>query len=694
MFRRTDAVSQMAAMGSVGILFSIVNRTSNATAAVDWHLYRKAKSGKKEDRVEVTSHAAIDLWNKPNPFMPRQEFVETSQQHVDLTGESFWVVARDKRFKVPLELWPVRPDRMMPVADPEKFLTGWIYVSPDGEQVPLGLDEVIQLRMPNPLDLYRGMGPVQAILTDLDAVKYSAEWNRNFFLNSAEPGGIIEVEKRLSDDEFDELSMRWEEQHRGVSRAHRVAILEQGKWIDRKYTMRDMQFAELRAVGRDTIIEAFGMHKIAIGISDDVNRASATAGKTLFAEDLTVPRLERHKGALNNDFLPLFGDTARDLEWDYDSPVPADEEAENAARTSKATAAKTYIDAGFTGESVVDALELPDTLVWEKPAPQPAFGHLPTEQPAPAVGPGPAGPTPAEPGAPLPPANTAAELLAAFRQRHIDTAAGGPLRNADLPEPAGDWPESDEDAVNAVDLGPVQVAWEAALAALLETWQASVVADWIRQLIDAVKDILGGDDRAGLATLEVDVTDAVATLTTAMATFGETAAGHAVDEASTAGVDLTAHWPAAADLEDAARQVAEFEARRYGLTAGREAARVAGPEPDVDVVGDHLDQFLNEMSDAGARSALGGALTDSQNLARAATFTAGPVGALYASEAMDSNTCRPCREVHGRFIATTEDLAPLLKLYPTGGYIDCLGRWRCRGTWVGVWRPETTEGGQ
>ena len=37
--------------------------------------------------------------------------------------------------------------------------------------------------------------------------------------------------------------VQWEEQHRGVSRAHRVAILEQGKWIDRKYTMRDMQFA-------------------------------------------------------------------------------------------------------------------------------------------------------------------------------------------------------------------------------------------------------------------------------------------------------------------------------------------------------------------------------------------------------------------------------------------------------------------
>jgi hypothetical protein len=60
------------------------------------------------------------------------------------------------------------------------------------------------------------------------------------------------------------------------------------------------------------------------------------------------------------------------LEFDFESPVAEDEEAENAERISKATAAKIYIDANFTAESVVDALELPDKLKWEKPEPPPA----------------------------------------------------------------------------------------------------------------------------------------------------------------------------------------------------------------------------------------------------------------------------------------------------------------------------------
>lgn len=357
---RRDAQAQMAAMGSVGTLFSIVNRTSNATSQVEWKLWRKAASGRDEDRVEVTSHAALDLWRKPNPFMPRQEFVEVTQQHVDLTGEGWWVIGRHKASPIPLEVWPVRPDRITPVPDPERYLAGYMYQGPDGQQIALELDQVIQLRMPNPLDPYRGMGPVQSILTDLDATRYSAEWNKNFFLNSAEPGGIIEVPNALSDPDFDQLRDRWNEQHRGVANAHRVAILEHGKWVDRKFTQRDMQFAELRSVSRDVIREAFGIPAFALGEVADVNRATAEASSTWFAEMLTVPRLERIKAALNHDLLPLFGPTTQGLEFDYESPVAEDRELAARELTAKAAAARELIDAGAYGPEVLAALDLPE----------------------------------------------------------------------------------------------------------------------------------------------------------------------------------------------------------------------------------------------------------------------------------------------------------------------------------------------
>jgi HK97 family phage portal protein len=359
--QRNDAEQQMKAMGSVGTLFAIITALANNTSRVEWKLYRTAASGKPEDRAEVARHAALDVWNKPNPFMPRQEFTETVQQHVDLTGEGWWVIARNPASPLPLEIWPVRPDRITPVPDPVDFIRGYVYTTPDGGLVPLETRDVIQLRMPNPLDPYRGMGPVQAVLVDLDATRYTSEWNRNFFLNSSEPGGIIEVDKRLSDAEFDELRERWAEQHRGVAAAHRVALIESGmKWVERGFSQRDMQFAELRSVSRDVIREAFGIPKFAVGDVDDVNRATAEASRAWFAESLLVPRLERIKGALNEEFLPLYGPGAAGLEFDYVDPVPANREADNAELTARANAAKTLVDAGFEPAAVLEAVGLPE----------------------------------------------------------------------------------------------------------------------------------------------------------------------------------------------------------------------------------------------------------------------------------------------------------------------------------------------
>ncbi|UOB09075.1 phage portal protein [Streptomyces sp. HP-A2021] len=352
--------AQLDSMGSVSTLFAIVNRTAKAEAGVEWKLYRKAKSGRKEDRTEVTSHAALDLWNKPNAFYTQSEFVEAGAQHKQLTGEQWWVIAQHESVNLPLELWPVRPDRMRPVPDPESFLSGYMYTGPDGQQIALRKEDVIFIRTPHPTDPYRGIGPVQALLTDLDAVRYSAEWNRNFFLNSAEPGGIIEVPTHLGDTEFDELRERWNEQHKGVANAHRVAILEHGKWIDRKYTQRDMQFVELRNVGRETIREAFGFPKPMTGAVDDVNRANAEAGEVMFARWLVVPDLEAVKDALNHRLLPLYGATGQGLEFDYENPVPEDRDAEAKELTAKVTAAKTLVEAGFEAASVREALGLPE----------------------------------------------------------------------------------------------------------------------------------------------------------------------------------------------------------------------------------------------------------------------------------------------------------------------------------------------
>lgn len=357
---RRSTTAHLDAMGSVGTLFAIVNRLSNAVSQVEWNLYRTPGPRAATDAppVQVRSHAALDLWNKPNPWMTRQEFVETFQQHQELTGEAFWVANR--QMTIPLEIWPVRPDRMAPVPSATDFLTGYVYATPGGERVPLANEDVVFLRMPNPLDPYRGMGPVQTILHDLDSSRYASEWNANFFKNSATPGGVIESEGTMGDDEFERFQARWRASHQGVANAHRVAILEAGmKWVDRRYTNREMEFNAGREMIREIIMEAYGISKTMLGRSEDVNRATAEAAEYVFGKYLMVPRLERIKGALNNDFLPMFGVTGQGVYFDYCNPVPEDEEQERAEMAAAAQAAATLVDAGYEPEDVLLTVGLP-----------------------------------------------------------------------------------------------------------------------------------------------------------------------------------------------------------------------------------------------------------------------------------------------------------------------------------------------
>jgi HK97 family phage portal protein len=378
--------AQMDAMGRVGSLFAIVDRIITAYSQVEWRLYRVPKDGRRryesgtggaqDGRIEVTKHPALDLWKKPNPFFMGTAFRESAQQHEELTGEQYWVIDRNA-VGLPQELWFVRPDRMEPVPDASNFLIGYIYHGPGGEDVPLQREDVIFLRRPHPTDPYRGLGAVQAILGDLDATYLSTEYNRNFFLNSATPGGIIQSENNISDEDFNQFQARWAETHKGVANAHRVAILEAGMtWIDRKYTMDDMQFVELKEASRETIREAFGFPKAMTGATDDVNKANAYAGEVMFARWMTKPRLIRTREALNNILLPMYGRSTAGLEFDFVNPVPEDDEISAQVLFNKAQAAKFLADTGlWEAASITEVCGLPQMK--ELPEPRPAAGAIP-----------------------------------------------------------------------------------------------------------------------------------------------------------------------------------------------------------------------------------------------------------------------------------------------------------------------------
>lgn len=367
--KKANDVAAMETFTNNNIINAIVSRLANDTSAVEWKLYRKQDSSRKryaydemDDRVEVNVHPALTILNRPNPFMTRQELIEILQQWIDLTGEG-WINVEYGPGNRPLNLWPKRPDKMTVVPSPTDFIAGYFFETPDGEKIPLARNEMIQLRMPNPLSMYRGIGPVQSLAVDLDASRYASLYNRNFFLNDAAPGGYVEMPDDIDETAFNDFLLRWREDHQGVGNAHRPALLGRGmKWVDARVTMKDMQFAELRGISDDAIMRAFGFPKFKLGIVDDINRATADASEVFYIRSLLKPRLERIKQALNNDFLPLFGVSGEGVEFDYICDEPEDETSESQVRYTNAQTAKMLVDAGFDPSMALEVAGLPPMM--------------------------------------------------------------------------------------------------------------------------------------------------------------------------------------------------------------------------------------------------------------------------------------------------------------------------------------------
>jgi HK97 family phage portal protein len=233
----------------------------------------------------------------------------------------------------------------------------------------LRTNEVILEKRPDPLDPYRGLGPVAAIMPNIQQQRYATEYQRNLFLNGADPGGVITVPTHLTEEKFDELIERWRESHRGVARAGHVAVLEDGM----TYTVpaksnRDLEYGELRQQNRDELREAWRIHKTMMGTSDDVNRANAQTAQEVFVEWQVIPRLNRRRDTLNNKLLPLFG-ADQQVEFDYDDPSPENAEAAAAEMLNKAQAAQYLVQAGFDPRDVLETVGLPDMDVAEPVVP-------------------------------------------------------------------------------------------------------------------------------------------------------------------------------------------------------------------------------------------------------------------------------------------------------------------------------------
>ncbi len=316
-----------------GWVFACTNAIAERLADIELKLEQKTKDGWQELDPNTTN-PALDLIHHVNDFQSFYELVYGYGAYQELHGNSFWYLPRSGNGKV-AEIWQLDPTRVQVVKSRKEFISGYVFMNEIGEKVPLEPDEIIHFKRFHPLNPYRGMGTVEAAAIAIDTDTYASEWQRNFFGNSAIPSAILSSEGTLNQDAYDRIKANWDAKFKGVQNSNKLAILEGNlKYTLVGQTARDMQFNDGRKDIRDEILAIFRVPKTILGISEDVNFASAQATEYVFAKYVIKPKMKFFVTKLNEFYLPFLNLNPQEWRFTFVDPVPENIEQQIAVRES------------------------------------------------------------------------------------------------------------------------------------------------------------------------------------------------------------------------------------------------------------------------------------------------------------------------------------------------------------------------
>ena len=232
-------VSPDAALG-VAAVYACVKVLAEDVAKLPLVVYRNTEDGGKEKALDHPLYRV--LARSPNQVQNSFEFREMLQGHLALGGDCYAQIVGGRSGAVE-QLIPLHPDRVRAEELPNGRVR-YLVSTPTG---PLRLNQEEIFHVSHMSDGLRGRSPV-SVARGAVALSSAAEgFAARFFGNDATPGGILSHPGRLNDEARVQLKKSWDEAHRGPSRAHRMAVLEEGlQWIKVGIDAQDAQLIETR----------------------------------------------------------------------------------------------------------------------------------------------------------------------------------------------------------------------------------------------------------------------------------------------------------------------------------------------------------------------------------------------------------------------------------------------------------------
>jgi HK97 family phage portal protein len=333
-FQKPEAGRHLQAYGgqrdAIDWVMACVRLIAETTSDAEWYFEREGvklinrKGPQAPFGVESAPLRAVELFEKPNPYMAWAEHIELTLIDYLVTGDAYWWQFGLNASMQPAALYRLSPQYMKIVPGtmgPE----GYEFQMP-GMEKPLQLSpkEVVHFRQANPHSLYHGMGIVQGGSRPLDLELALTDTQATYFEKGAHPSIILQSDRRVPDNVFRKTKLLFKNLYGGSRNAGEPMLLEAGiKALPISPDANQAMFEALTKLSRDRILAMFRVPPPLLGITEGASDTKTNEAQRVFDTKTMRPLLDKLQLAISDRVTrPAFG---LDFIIDYNYVMPVEE---------------------------------------------------------------------------------------------------------------------------------------------------------------------------------------------------------------------------------------------------------------------------------------------------------------------------------------------------------------------------------
>lgn len=276
-----------------------------------------------KNEIEILNGGIVNFLKKPNPFQNYFDFMEDIVTQLYISGNVYinFIVEDDI-----IEGYVLRSDRVSILTNDGLTPSGYVYKVCDKEKTffvdqDTFKTEICHIKMPNPIDDWYGLSPIETAQYPMEQHNQCIEWNKSLLEGGARPSGALVVKNEqgyLNDEEFETLKSQIRNQISGAKNAGNIMLLEGGlEWQEMSVSPKDMDFIETKNSAARDIALALNIPPQLLGIKGDNTYSNLNEARISFWEETVIPVSQKIASNINRWIVQNF-DSEIFLDLDYD----------------------------------------------------------------------------------------------------------------------------------------------------------------------------------------------------------------------------------------------------------------------------------------------------------------------------------------------------------------------------------------